>query len=118
MTIEEASKTYGIPMRVLKEYERWELCGEAKRSISAWRDDKTDIERLGLILTLYDAGFSGEEVERYMRLLVFDADSASERISMLQKKRDGILDEIHFKQKQLDRLDYLRFEIEKGRKSR
>lgn len=118
MTIEEASKAYGIPMRVLKEYERWGLCGKATQFISAWHDDKTDIERLGLILTLYDAGFSGDEIERYMRLLVFNADSVQERISMLLDKRDSILDEIHFKQKQLDRLDYLRFELEKGRKSR
>jgi len=31
MTIEEASHTYGIPMSVLKEYERWGLCGEVKK---------------------------------------------------------------------------------------
>ena len=33
---------------------------------------------------------------------------------MLNEKRNGTLDEIHFKEKQLDRLDYLRFEIKKA----
>ena len=32
---------------------------------------------------------------------------------MLNNKRDGTLNEIHFKEKQLDRLDYLRFEIQR-----
>ena len=31
---------------------------------------------------------------------------------------DGTLDEIHFKQKQLDRLDYLRFEIAQSNKDK
>lgn len=34
---------------------------------------------------------------------------------MLNTKRDSTLDEIHFKEKQLDRLDYLRFEIQRAR---
>ena len=38
-------------------------------------------------------------------------------MKMLDKKRKGTLDEIHFKEKQLDRLDYLRFEIKKENKN-
>ena len=34
---------------------------------------------------------------------------------MLVQKRNGTLDEIHFKEKQLERLDYLRYEIEQER---
>ena len=32
---------------------------------------------------------------------------------MLEEKRKNALDEIHFKEKQLDRLDYLRYKIQK-----
>ena len=110
MTIEDASKAYGIPMSILSEYERWGLCGEAKKVMGAWNYDETDIERLSLILTLNDAGFSNEEIRRYMLLMPYK-DSARERMEILREKRDGMLNEIHFMQKQLDRLDYLRFQI-------
>lgn len=118
MTIEEASQVYGIPISVLQEYERWGLCSEVKKVMGAWHYDETDIERLSLILTLHDVGFSHDEIERYMRLLVSDKDTSRERMHMLREKRNGTLDEIHFKQKQLDRLDYLRFEIAKSKKGK
>ncbi len=111
MTINEASERYNIPMKILKEYESWGLCGEVKKVMGSWHYDQTDIERLSLIMTLHDVGFTNEEVERYMRLALSENETSEERMSMLRKKRNGTLDEIHFKQKQLDRLDYLRYEI-------
>lgn len=114
MTIDEASARYNIPLKVLKEYERWGLCSEVKKVMGAWQYDQTDIERLSLILTLHDVGFTNEEVEQYMRLALSGEDTAQARMAMLQKKRSGTLDEIHFKQKQLDRLDYLRYEIDRA----
>lgn len=116
MTMEEASTTYGIPIGVLEEYERWGLCGEVKKVMGAWQYDQTDIERLSLIMTLHDVGFTNKEIERYMRLYLSEKDTAKERSEMLRNKRDGTLDEIHLKQEQLDRLDYLRFELTKSGK--
>ena len=111
MTIEEASERYNIPIKILQEYERWGLCGEVKKVMGAWKYDQTDIERLSLIMTLHDVGFTNEEVEQYMRLEMSGSETAGERLETLRRKRNGTLDEIHFKQEQLDRLDYLRFEI-------
>lgn len=111
MTIEEASERYNIPIKILREYEHWGLCSDTKKVIGAWQYDQTDIERLSLIMTLHDAGFTNEEVERYMRLALSDSETSEERMEMLREKRNGTLDEIHFKQNQLDRLVYLRFEI-------
>ena len=48
-----------------------------------------------------------------MQLLQKGKAAEQERMEMLNNKRTGTLDEIHFKQMQLDRLDYLRFEIKK-----
>lgn len=118
MTIEEASKTYGIPIIILKEYESWGLCGEVKKVMGAWQYDQIDIERLSLIMTLHDVGFTNEEIEQYMQLYLSEKDTAKELSEMLQNKRNGTLDEIHLKQKQLDRLDYLRFEISKANKNK
>ena len=111
MTIEEASERYNIPIKVLKEYESWGLCSEVKKVMGSWHYDETDIERLSLIMTLHDVGFTNEEVEHYMRLALAGGVTADERLKMLRNRRNGTLDEI---QKQLDRLDYLRFEISRS----
>lgn len=117
MTIKEASKRYKIPLKILREYESWGLCGEVKKLMGSWHYDESDIERLSTIMTLHDIGFTNDEVERYMRLLLKGKETEGERLRMLSEKRNGTLDEIHFKEKQLDRLDYLRFEIQKGNKA-
>ena len=107
MTIDEASTRYSIPVKILREYERWGF-----REDAGARDyDAHDIERLSTIITLYEIGFAPEEVEQYMRLLLADRSTENERMQLLNRKRNGILDEIHFKEKQLDRLDYLRYGI-------
>lgn len=35
------------------------------------------------------------------------------RLAILNARRNAVLDEIHFREKQLNRLNYLRYEIEK-----
>lgn len=113
MTIQEASDRYQIPMNILKEYESWGLCGAVKKVMGAWQYDDEDLERLSLIMTLHDIGFTTEEVETYMRLTLEQANSERERLRMLNRKRDSALDELHFRERQLQRLDYLRHEIQK-----
>lgn len=46
MTIDEASRRYNIPVKILREYESWGLCGEVKKVMGSWRYDDSDIERL------------------------------------------------------------------------
>ena len=111
MTIWEASERYQIPMHILREYESWGLCGAVKKVMGAWQYDDTDLERLSLIMTLHDIGFTREEVEVYMRLLLEQTRTEGQRLRMLEAKRAAALDEIHFKERQLQRLDYLRHEI-------
>lgn len=113
MTIFEASEKYNIPIKILQEYESWGLCSEVKKVMGSWHYDDSDIERLSTIMTLHDIGFTNIEVERYMKLLLQGKSGEDERLKMLETKRNGTLNEIHFKQKQLDRLDYLRFEMKK-----
>ena len=97
MTIEEASERYKIPIKILREYESWGLCSEVKKVMGAWQYDQTDIERLSHIMTLHDVGFTNDEVEQYMRLALSDEETSEERMQMLRRKRNGTLDEIHFK---------------------
>ena len=118
MTIQEASECCRIPLHILQEYERWGLCRAVKDVMGTWQYDQTDIERLSLILTLHDVGFAPEEVEHSMRLLLVGDSTKEERARMLKERRDGTLDEIHLRQQQLDRLDYLRHELAQGHPGR
>ncbi len=114
MTIQEASERYQIPLPILREYERWGLCGAVKKVMGSWQYDDSDLERLSTIMTLHDIGFSSEEVEVYMRLLE-QPQTQTQRLRMLEAKRAAALDEIHFKERQLQRLDALRHAIRKAR---
>ena len=111
MTINEASERYKIPIKILQEYESWGLCGEVKKVMGSWHYDESDIERLSTIMTLHDIGFTNDEVQQYMRLLLEGESTEKERLQMLGDKRNGTLDEIHFRERQLERLDYLRYHI-------
>ena len=99
MTIDEACRRYNIPLEILHEYEQWGLCGD------------TDLERLSMIMTLHDIGFKNSEIETYMKKLLEKESGEDQCLKMLEQKRQSILDEIHFREKQLSNLDYLRYNI-------
>ena len=113
MTIHEASKRYSIPLSILREYESWGLCDTVKTVMGAWQYDDEDIERLSMIMTLHDIGFEPDEIANYMRLLLQGDSTQAERMRMLKQQRDKMLDEIHFRERRLDRLDYLLHQMRK-----
>lgn len=78
-----------------------------------WQYDDQDLERLSLIMTLHDIGFSNEEIETYMKLELSQNPTETQRMKMLNEKRNKTLDEIHFREKQLESMDYLRYKIRK-----
>ena len=91
MTKDEASQRYRIPPHILDEYENWGLCGALKKVMGAWQYDDEDLERLSTIMTLHDIGFTAEEVENYMRLLLEQPDSDRQRLRMMEEKRNKTL---------------------------
>lgn len=113
MTINETSERYGIPVARLKEYEKWGLCGAVKKVIGDWQYDDQDLERLSMIMTLHDIGFEKEEIEHYMKLLISGKETCRERMQILNKKRNQMLEEIHLREKQLECMDCLRYKIQK-----
>ena len=116
MTMKEASERYQIPVKILKEYESFGLCGAVKKVMGEWQYDDQDIERLSMIMTLHDIGFLNDEIESYMRLLLEGERTKAQRLDMLNKRRSAALDEIHFREMQLDRMDYLRCKIRESNK--
>ena len=113
MTKEEAAARYNIPVSLLDEYAAMQLCDSVQQVMAVWQYDDRDIDRLGMIVTLHDIGFGQEEVAAYMRLLLSEANTEAERLAMLDAKRSATLDEIHLREAQLRKLDYLRHEIKK-----
>ena len=107
MNIDEVSRRYQIPTDVLRTYERWGL-GPADGQYG-----DADLDSLSLLLTLQDIGFSPGETEAYMRLRASGADTGAQRLGMLETRRAAALEEIHAREKQLERLDYLRHELRK-----
>ena len=103
MTMQEASERYHIPLYILQEYECWGLCHGCYNA--------ADIQQLSLILTLYDIGFSSQQVEQYIRLVLSSQNTVEARLHMLNAERTRILDSIHQLQQQLDKVDYLRFKL-------
>ena len=49
-----------------------------------------------------------------MRLLFQGDSTQAERMRIVRQQRDKTLDEIHFQGRRLDRLDYLRHQIQKN----
>ena len=86
------------------------MCQEVKKVMGSWQYDETDFERLSLIMMLYGLDFTVEEIKKYMKLSL--GKNEREWLKLLNKKRKGILDEVHLKEKQLSRIDYLRYEMD------
>lgn len=78
--------------------------------MGSWQYDETDFEGLSLIMMLYGLDFTVEEIKKYMKLSL--GKNEREWLKLLNKKRKGILDEVHLKEKQLSRIDYLRYEMD------
>lgn len=111
MTKEEIFQKYNIPPEIIDEYHKWNLCDEVKKVMSTWQYDDSDLEKLITIMTLHKIGFSNNDIEKYMQLLEKGCCTEKERLEMLNKRRDESLEEIHFKEKQISCLDYLRQKI-------
>ena len=74
--------------------------------MGSWQYDETDFERLSLIMMLYGLDFTVEEIKKYMKLSL--EKNERECLKLLNKKRKGV----HLKEKQLSRIDYLRYEMD------
>ena len=115
MTRQEISRRYQIPLDVLLEYEEWALCGADKQMADAWQYDDSDLERLSMVMTLLEIGFRVREAEVYLHLALEGERSGAQRLRMLEERRSAILEEIHCKERQLQRLDCLRHALRMAR---
>jgi len=112
MTGEEIRKRYCIPTEILEEYEIWKKKQEGSGSSSEEQYGDRDLELLGKIMTLHEAGFEEKQVEMYLDFAKTGGEGQKKCFAMLQKQREQVLAQIHSGEQMLERLDYLRYETE------
>ncbi len=66
-----------------------------------------------LILNLKAAGFEGTLIQKFLDC--WKAGETTEQLRLLSQKREGLLDQVHQEEKQIHCLDYLVYQIEKGK---
>lgn len=103
LTINELSICYKIDIDKLRAFEKNGLITTLEEL------DDSELERLSTMCTLYDSGLSIEDIKRF--LILNREGKRTEQIKLLNLCRHNLLDEIHKKQKSLDSLDYIIYEI-------
>ncbi|MBR2183009.1 MAG: MerR family transcriptional regulator [Acidaminococcaceae bacterium] len=120
MTITEVSEKYKIPFAVLQRYAAEKTGAEGRNEkhgqADSYRFTDRDIEELSVWMTLQDIGFAEEEIAAYLRMRQDGENSAEACLKMLNKVRSRTLDTIHGKEKALERIDYLRHELQTKKK--
>ena len=111
MKIKEVSNKFNISMTTLRYYEKIGLFDDVKRVNGVREYEDNDIRYLSRIITLKNTGLSNDSILKYMELSKQGDISNRERIYILKQQRQKLLDEIHYRQKNLDCLDYIIYEL-------
>ncbi len=103
MTLEEACKKFDVPRDVILGYiDSGYIRKNDNQSGNDYQDE--DLERMGIIALLLEAGCDPEQIRQYLRLNEKES-MRNRQVTILRKKRRELLDEIHKKQRVLDNLD-------------
>lgn len=106
MTLSDAAKKFDLPLETLKKYISFGFIREHSNTDDTVQYNDSDFERLGLIDTLIQSGFTPEETKKYLTLTE-NMGTDETQIRMLKKQRRSLLNDIQKKQQLLDSLDYM-----------
>lgn len=107
MTRQDMIERFGIPKTILSDYER----NVRKAHAEVYND--ADLALLSQMVTLYEIGFTPQQAQAYLCAGTAQDDSNAIRLTLLNQKRRELLNTIHQQEEQLDKLDFLRYEIQK-----
>ncbi len=113
MTIEQASEHFGVSLDKLHLYENQGLfdCHKQADGHVEYTEDLMDYIRIIDVLT--DAGAEVKTLRSFMRGLMQSSITKEEKLRYLRNQRQKLLESIHSKQRSLDQLDYVIFDINK-----
>lgn len=105
MTDKEIHERYMVPVEIIREYDSMvQSCGDGY--------DAAALRCMSKMMCLHGLNFSSDEVRKYMDLSSRPDEPCVEQLcTMLDKKRKDALDEIHTKEEQISRIDYLTQEL-------
>ena len=114
MTIEQASEHFGVPLDKLHRYEDQGLfdCHKQPDGHIEYTDDLMDY--IGIINVLTDAGAEVDTLRSFMYRLMQSSITKDEKLRYLRCQRQKLLESIHTKQKSLDQLDYIIFDVNRA----
>ena len=107
MTKQDMMERFGIPETILNVYER----NVRKTHTEVYND--TDLALLSQMVTLYEIGFTPQQTQAYLCAADAQSNPNIMKLALLNQKRQELLNTIHQQEEQLDKLDFLRYEIQK-----
>lgn len=113
MTKEQASEHFGIALNKLQLYESRGLFDCHKQVDGRINYSEELMDYVGMINVLVEAGAEMETLREFMQKLMLSTITKQEKLRYLRKQRKKLLENIHSKQKLLDQLDYIIFDIDK-----
>lgn len=111
MTIEQASDHFGVPLEKLRLYEGQGLfdCHKGPDGGIDYNDELMDY--IGIINVLMEAGAEVYTLRGFMQRLMQSTITKEEKLQFLRRQRQNLLENIHAKQRSLDQLDYIIFDV-------
>lgn len=116
MTLLQASEKYNVDFEKLKAYEQKELIAGKCNNDDEKEYSEDEIKKCAIINLLLEAGLSYDEIHLYLTKSKTSADNA-QKVKILKKHRNAVLDGIHDGQRLLQNLNYLIFQTEKATKN-
>lgn len=107
ITIKEVSRRYGVTQDVLRYYERAGMIPTVTRTAGGIRDyQEVDLAWVELALCMRSAGLSVEAISEYVRLARLGDGTIKDRLALLQRQREGLLERQDQIAQALERLEY------------
>ena len=116
-SIQDVSKKTGLSAHTLRYYEKEGLITGVERSRGGFRQyTDEDLEALGLVCCLKNTGMSLQEILRFVQLTREGDYTLEERVELLRKHRENVIQRMAEMQKYLDKVTWkLNFFSEKLR---
>ena len=106
-SIQDVSNKTGLSTHTLRYYEKEGLISDVERSQGGFRQyTDEDLERLGLIRCLKNTGMSIQEIARFVQLTHEGDHTLEERVELLRKHRENVIQRMAEMQKYLDKVTW------------
>lgn len=105
MTLEEASQRFCLSITRLRAYAGAGLLAMPDSETQDYSEEQ--IRRAATLQDLQKAGFTMDDLKRYVQAAAEGAGGQETQVRMLRKQRNLLLDQVHEQQQCIDSLDYM-----------